>query len=92
MYADYSKIALGYVQLASMCRLTIEIRFSVYHLLRRKHMENDDDSAIDLQRAQLAKWNYHKYILISTVICSIGAVASMFCALWLTIVLYNYDN
>ena len=32
-YSDYSKIALGFVQLCSMARLAIEIRYSVYHLV-----------------------------------------------------------
>ena len=33
-YSDFSKIALGFVQLASMSRLAIEIRYSVYHLIK----------------------------------------------------------
>ena len=31
-------------------------------------------------------------ITVTIVICSIGAIASMIAAVWLTILLYNYDN
>ena len=42
-YCDYSKIALGFVQLASMSRLAIEIRYSVANLLRNE-VDEDFDS------------------------------------------------
>ena len=92
VYADYSKIALGFVQLASMCRLAIEIRFSVYHLLRHSQVTTDSDSVIDLQKVQISKRSYRKYLLLTTIVCSIGAAFSMICAIWLTVVLYNFDN
>ena len=30
-FSDFSKYALGFIQLASMCELAIVIHFSVYH-------------------------------------------------------------
>ena len=50
-YSDFSKIALGFVQLASMCRLAIEIRYSVYHLIRNQDKEEDGDSALERLRS-----------------------------------------
>ena len=46
-YCDYSKIALGFVQLASMARLAIEIRYSVANLLRNEI--DDDADSIELR-------------------------------------------
>ena len=49
--SDYSKYALGYYQLQSMCELAIVIRFSVYHLKRKANLKESeltlDDSQIE---------------------------------------------
>ena len=49
--SDYSKYALGYYQLQSMCELAIVIRFSVYHIKRKANLKESeltlDDSQIE---------------------------------------------
>merc|ERR1711971_500784 len=40
--SDYSKYALAFYQLASMCELAIVIRFSVYHMIKKEEYEDMD--------------------------------------------------
>ena len=43
--SDYSKYALGFYQLQSMCELAVVIRFSVYHIKRKA---NNKESVLSL--------------------------------------------
>ena len=49
--ADYSKYALGFYQLQSMCELAIVIRFSVYQIKKKANLKESeltlDDSIVE---------------------------------------------
>ena len=50
--SDYSKYALAFYQLASMCELAIVIRFSVYHMIKKEEFDNFDteESIVEQQK------------------------------------------
>ena len=91
-YCDYSKIALGFVQLASMCRLAIEIRYSVENLVQSAETYEEDDSETIRFKSMAAMKNYKLKKRLSVICCSIGAIVSMIVAVWLTVVLFNIDD
>ena len=74
-----------------MCRLAIEIRYSVANLVQNQ--ADDEVDSIEMRfRSMSAVKNYKRMKQYSIVACSIGAVISMVVAVWLTIVLYQIDN
>ena len=75
-----------------MSELAIVIRFSVNHLIKQNFENETEDSESVLRRNGLATSNYLLIVRITYIVCTLLALTSIICAIYLWVWLIHHDS